>query len=63
MSTTWINCSIKFTIPSEEALNLVAQTDPKKKEVPNLGGIEKFLANNLGKDFHKKYQTFTDPKS
>lgn len=55
MSQTWINSLINFKIPSEEALNLVATVDPKKKEADNMGEIEKFLVDNLGKDFHRKY--------
>ena len=63
MNQTWINCFINFIIPSDEAINIVTKVDPKSKTVENLKDIEAFLVSKLGKDFHKKYQTFTDPKS
>ena len=62
MSTTWINCQIKFVIPSEEALNIVAQIDVRKLEASNKAEIEKFLVENIGENFHKKYNSTSDGK-
>lgn len=62
MSTTWINCHIKFSIPSEEALNIVAKIDVRKMEASNKAEIEKFLVENIGENFDKKYNSTSDVK-
>lgn len=54
VNATWVNCNVNLKIPSEKALFLTNEMDPKNEDA-QLEAITNFLIEVYGPNFHNKY--------